>query len=325
METFPGTHNWKLICRREWDRAVILRAATCDERAALPETLWGLPVMELGDHALAVGNYTPTGMEVGIIGAPAPEEAPWDNSRLRELTLPPALERAGDYALFRCAALKTLRLWDRARVWGGGALMNCRELDTLVLTCSGGEGEVLSGFAGELSRELDVILRYPAGEPAWLIFPEYQELYEENSPAHHFDYNIRGAGYRYHHCFRDKQFHLAEYDALWDEFLGMEYDPVCAIRLALRRLRYPRELQPRAERGYLDYLRRRGTDAVRALLAEGDARGLALLLPRLELGREALAEVCETARQSGAVEAVALLLEERHRRFPAGTEKTFDL
>lgn len=325
MKSLPGANNWKLICRREENHAVILRAETCDERAALPESLWGLPVTELGPHALAAGAYLAEGEELRLTCGPVSGDAAWDNTLLRELTLPAALERVGDYALFRCAGLKTLRLGDSVRVWGGGVLMNCRALDTFALTCSGREGEVLSGFADELSRELDVTLSYPDGETARLIFPEYQELYEENSPAHHFDYNIRGAGYGYHHCFRDKQLLLSDYDGLWDGYLNLEYDPACALRLAFYRLRHPRGLQPRAEWGYLNYLREHSVDIIRWLLAERDIRGIAFLLPRLELGRDELAEACTLARESAAAEALALLLEERHHRFPTGAEKTFEL
>ena len=53
METIPGSGNWKLTIRREAAGITILRAATCDARARLPETLYGLPVTALGDHALS--------------------------------------------------------------------------------------------------------------------------------------------------------------------------------------------------------------------------------------------------------------------------------
>ena len=106
---------------------------------------------------------------------------------------------------------------------------------------SGDQGEALAWFAGELSRELDVTVYGPEGA-ARLLFPEYTELYEENCPAHHFDYFISGAGYPYHHCFRQKRLSLKEYDALWRDFLGMEHDEAAALRLAWRRLRWPADL-----------------------------------------------------------------------------------
>ena len=46
METIPGSGNWKLTIRREAAGITILRAATCDARARLPETLYGLPVKD---------------------------------------------------------------------------------------------------------------------------------------------------------------------------------------------------------------------------------------------------------------------------------------
>ena len=55
MESIAGVNNWKLTVRREAAGVTILRAATCDPRAALPDALWGLPVTALGDHALAAG------------------------------------------------------------------------------------------------------------------------------------------------------------------------------------------------------------------------------------------------------------------------------
>ena len=120
----------------------------------------------------------------------------------------------------------------------------------------GEQGDALAYFADELPWELDVDHRGAAGGTVLrLIFPEYREIYEENCPAHHFDYNISGAGYPYHHSFRNKRLDLRTYDELWPGFLGMEHETESAVRLAFWRLRYPAELSPRAEERYLTYLR----------------------------------------------------------------------
>ena len=37
METIPGSGNWRLTLRREAEGVTILRAATCDRRAVLPD------------------------------------------------------------------------------------------------------------------------------------------------------------------------------------------------------------------------------------------------------------------------------------------------
>ena len=253
-------------------------------------------------------------------------EGDWDNRRLRELTLPEHLETVGDYALLNCAVLKTLRMCDEISHLGGGALMNCRSLDTLHLTRSGpDQGEALAWFAGELSRELDVTIHRPGGETVRLLFPEYTELYEENCPAHHFDYFISGAGYPYHHCFRQKRLYLKEYDGLWRDFLGMEHDETAALRLAWRRLRWPADLGETAAADYRAYLARRAGDALRLVLEEEDGEALPYLLELTTPDRGALSAACALARETGATAALAALLEELHRRFPAGLEKSFTL
>ena len=171
MEQISGVNNWKLVIRREAAGVVILWAATCDVQAALPDTLFGLPVTALGHHALTPGRPMPEGEEILVTCGPASGED-WDNSALTDLTLPDSLERVGDYGFFNCRTLKTLRLRDTVRFWGGGALMNCRTLDTFHIACTGAEGELLAYLAEELPRELDVTLYRADGQTARLIFPE---------------------------------------------------------------------------------------------------------------------------------------------------------
>ena len=323
MEKIAGSNNWKLVIRREAERVVILWAATCDRRAALPEELFGLPVSRLGDHALTPGRKMPAGEEVLMTCGPS--EGEWDNRCLEDLQLPRTLERVDDYAFFNCSTLHTLRLWDSVRYWGGGALMNCRCLDTFHLTCGGQEGNVLAYLADELSRELDVTLRWPDGKMVRLMFPEYVEIFEENVPHHQFDFHIQGAGYPYHHCFYQKKFSLRDYDDLWKGYLGMAYDEDCAQRLAWWRLRYPIELGESAEKEYWAYLRRRAEPVARWLLGQGDTAGLQFLLSHTDWEKEPLTELCALAREQDTPEALALLLEEQHKRFPSGMDKTFDL
>lgn len=324
METVSGLSNWKLVIRREQAGMTVLRAVTCDPRAVLPEQLFGLPVTALGPHALSPNAAQPQGEEV-LVTCGRPAEEGWTNAQMQELTLPASLERVGDYALFNCAELKKLSLHDGVRFWGGGTLMNCRCLDTFHLTRTGEQGETLAYFADELSRELDVTIVEPDGGQVRLIFPEYVEVYEENCPAHHFDYNIYGAGYPYHHCFRNKRLSLKEYDSLWREFLGVEHDDGCAVRLAWWRLRYPAELTEKAEGAYLAYLRAHVPAAVKWLLEQRDLTGLHFLLERTQPDRETLSAACALAREQRAPEAVALLLEEQHRRFPPAAARSFDL
>ena len=177
----------------------------------------------------------------------------------------------------------------------------------------------------ELSRELDVTLRTVDGAEARLVFPEYLELFEENVPNHNFNYTLCGAGYPYHQCFQNKKFSLLNYDLLWDRFLQVEHDDAAAMRLAWYRLRFPLELTDQCAAAYRQYLRSHTGEVLTWLLESRDAQGVAFLLRQAPPDREALAAACALARELGAAEALALLLEDQHKRFPAGRRRTFDL
>lgn len=325
METISGINNWRLtVCRSE-TAVTILRAVTCDEHAALPDELFGLPVTGLSDHALAPAAETAAGEDVLVTCGRG--EGEWDNRNLRELTLPRFLAFVGDYAFLNCRALKTLHLHDGVSSWGGGVLMNCRTLDRIFLTRVGsGQGETLAYFADELSRELDVTVYEADGSETRLIFPEYIEFYEENGPAHHFDYTIFGAGHPYHHAFRGKTLQLSTFDGLWDRFLTVEHDESAALRLAWWRLRFPTELSEGAKRQYEDYLRAHEAAALRFALEQRDMEGLRRLLALLDgAAAEAFASALSFAREQRMTEASAILLEQQHRRYGCGADKSFDL
>ena len=61
------------------------------------------------------------------------------------------------------------------------------------------------------------------------------------------------------------------------------------------------------------------------LVRERDAGGLSWTLERFRPGQEAVAEAAALARELGATEAMALLLEASGQRRPAGKAKRFDL
>lgn len=324
METMAGRSNWKLTLRREPDHIVLLRAVTCDKRAVLPDELWGLPITVLGDHALAPNARPVTGEEVCLTcGRPAGE---WSNRDLIDLTLPAQLTDVEDYALYGCRSLRTLRLFDRVDRWGGGCLMNCRELRELhVIRAAETHGDALAFLCDELHEELNVTIHSVDGTETRLIFPEYTEIYEENVPNHHFDYHIHGGGHPYHHVFRAKQLDLRVYDGLWDKFLREEHEPDAALRLAYTRLRWPTDLSAAAEAQYWEHLKRVPEQALLYQLTLGDAAGLKLLLDGLKPDPALLHRACEAARAARNTEALALLLEDRHKARSTGFDKDFDL
>jgi len=136
MEPISGVSSWKLTVRREAEHVEILRAVTCQEKAVLPDRLFGLPVTVLGAHALSPTASQIEGEEVLVTCGPLGEDPGWDNHRLRDLTMPRHLKQVGDYALLNCDALETLRLWDDVRRWSGGTLGTLPEGRTFCQTLS---------------------------------------------------------------------------------------------------------------------------------------------------------------------------------------------
>ena len=326
MQTISGSSNWKLIIRREPERIVILRAVTCDAKAVLPDELFGLPVTVLGDHALAPNGFSTDGEEIIITCGVLTADAEWNNRKLRELTLPRQLKQVMRYAMMSCDSLRLLHMHDEIQSWHSGALMNCRELTKFHITrVSEKQGETLEYLNHNISQELDITITETDGQVCRLIFPEYFEYFEENWAARNFDINIEGGGYPYHHCFRNKQIQMSDYDGLWRKFMGREHDPFCALRIAWWRLRYPMGLNAAAKQDYIKYLQEHTSEAVCWLLNEKDRSGLQFLLKTVNADKDTLTRACAIAREQQETEALAILMEEQHKRFPVGQNKSFDL
>ncbi len=324
MEMICGLSNWRLTLRREEHGVVILRAVTCDRQAVLPDAIFGLPVTFLEDHALAPNARPAEGEQVTVTcGLPAGE---WDNRRMESLTLPAGLKGLGPYALYGCTALRTLYLHDGAERWGGGCLMNCRSLERIVLTRTGPrQGPALAFLCGEIHDRLDVTVLETDGSTTRLIFPEFTEVYEENCPAHHFDYIIFGGGHPYHMGFPQKQLSLRDYDGLWDKYLREEHEPDCALQLAWCRLRWPNGLTAAAADSYRRYLAGRGEEAFLWPLDNRDMTALGWALEHLRPDEGLLHRLCDHARRRGFTEGLALLLEQRRSARPSAAEKEYDL
>ena len=98
-----------------------------------------------------------------------------------------------------------------------------------------------------------------------------------------------------------------------------------ALRLAWYRLRYPVDLGDKPREAYRAYLADHASEAVVWLLEQKDPDGIRFLLECTQPDRQTLTDACALAREKGAAEALALLLEEQHRRFDGGTRKEFAL
>ena len=115
------------------------------------------------------------------------------------------------------------------------------------------------------------------------------------------------------------------YDLLWPKFLKVEHKDATALAMAYYRLRCPAELTDQWREEYRAYLAAHAAEALAWRIRERDGEGLAFLLRTIRPEKEDLAAACDLARNLEMPEALALLLEEQHKRFPAVRRRSFDL
>lgn len=66
MTTLPGISPWRLRIRRETDGIAILQAKTYVQQAVLPDTLFGQPVIRLGNRAISAHDWEADGESVTL-------------------------------------------------------------------------------------------------------------------------------------------------------------------------------------------------------------------------------------------------------------------
>ena len=144
-------------------------------------------------------------------------------------------------------------------------------------------------------------------------------MLDENTPAHIFNRNIEGIGYRYRQCFTDGAVNWAEYDEAFAQ-ADAEEPPAGLCRVALSRLAAPFALSAAAKARYEAYLHSHGALALELAIARRSRVLTGLLVPLVspqDRSRGALA-----CGQAGWSEGAALLLAPAAR--PARTKKTYD-
>ena len=324
MEKINGVSSWKLTVQKNTDSVRILRAATCEKKAELPEVLFGRPVTCIADHAFDAGREVSEGEPIEICHGISSGE--FDNSRLENLTIPETVTKIENYALIKCRSLKQLRLFDNIEYFGADILMNCRKLtDIELFRTSETQGDALAYMVHSLTRELNVTVHEVDGSTKRLIFPEYYEMLTENEPTHFFNFTIEGGGYPYHSVFVKNRLNIDDFDALWEKYISGLYESHTALQLAWQRIRFPSELSAAAEELYWKYLRDHLREALLYAVNTDDRIGLQLLLKEPGLKESDISSVAETARIGKKTELLALLLEKRHRTFSKSTGNSYDL
>ena len=273
---------------------------------AVPGTIEGLPVAELGPYCFADRPVRPGARRTGD------DKHEITGNFVEEVTLPDTVRVLDSAAFYNCRRLRQVTLGPGVEGFGSDLFTNCRQLQTFRLRAAADAPTGLKKLLGAVSADITVEL-----DGAQLFYPEYSEFLDENTPAHIFNHSIEGEGYRYRQCFDGSVLRFAEYDAAFPQAcVGESEKTLC--RIALDRLCIPYALLPEAQGIYSAYLAAHAASAAAPLIARRDTESLQLVLKLAdEENRRQIALACS---QSGWSEGAALTLGgQRPRR-----QKTYD-
>lgn len=273
---------------------------------AVPGTIEGLPVAELGPYCFADRPVRPGARRTGD------DTHEITGNFVEEVTLPDTVRVLDSAAFYNCRRLRRVTLGPGVEGFGSDLFTNCRQLQTFRLRAAADAPTGLKKLLGAVSADITVEL-----DDAQLFYPEYSEFLDENTPAHIFNHSIEGEGYRYRQCFDGSVLRFAEYDAAFPQAcVGESEKKLC--RIALDRLCTPFALLPEAQGIYSAYLAAHAASAAAPLIARRDTESLQLVLKLAdEENRRQIALACS---KSGWSEGAALTLGgQRPRR-----QKTYD-
>lgn len=325
MEQQTGESELLLTCRRTPEGITILRCAADAAHVVLPDLVLGQPVTALGPYALSQRAPDLSGctdafqVHVTCGGTPPQHDA----SAIRSVVLPAMLKTVGDYTFYNCRNLAQLTLTGSVERLGSDSFMNC-PLRKITLTLGEDGRSCLRPLLADCVADLEVALRFPDGEEARLFFPAWHEELELLAAPHIFQTRIQGGGYACRQCVRDGVVDFGAYDGCLDRLLA-EHDFPAVCRMALDRLRWPLRLSAGAEAAYRAALSDHGEEAAALLLDRRDTEGLSFLLAQKLLSPAQRSAACDSARQRGNTEALALLLEDLRPAPGQGLDKSFDL
>lgn len=210
---------------------VLSQGAVC----VVPETLGGMPVIELADRAMA-------GLDI------------------KEVYLPRNLRRIGRYGFYNCEHLQCIHFYAETREIGGGIFNGCRNIQEIYICMEKDEKSALKDFVTEIMDRIMVhyVFRDESGEEkeaARLIFPEFYDESIENTPARNLSFKIHGSGQKYRYCFGDRKLQFDRYDKMFTEEIEEE-SIESASEVAVNRLRFPYGLMESARKRYVDFLKK---------------------------------------------------------------------
>ena len=315
-----------LLCEKKTEggngsRIKISECRSLDFLAVIPSRIEGNPVTELSPYLFSSHqNYEE---EKGPLsfwwsesdGRVEEKEAlslpPLKGKLLKELCLPPSLEKVGAYAFYNCENMKKLEVYSTTLDWGTGVFTGCGRIESVTLHVDESRKSCMKEILSELRQTLSVT--YLGKQEARLIFSEFFEEAVENTPARILVTNTHGCGKQYRNAFVNTQFQFREYDSLFP-YVQVQESEELAARVARGRLLYPCQLSDRYSEMYQSYLREHCVAAACQAINRENGEELRWLTEHISFDSRQMEQVIQAAGEAGATGTVSYLMDQRREK-----------
>ena len=312
----------------------ILRIFGESEDVIVPETIGGRAVMEAGDYCFAASKHLPSEYECTVCIYDTEEKkwqeipadgADWNTrlvelsgDRLKKVTLPDNMHKVGNYAFYNCTALEMLVTGKYLEEIGSDAFMNCKKFHFLTVRCDVGERSGANQILSRISADMEVTFQGKTGQTA-VFYPEYYESYDEIGPAHIFELNLTGEGFRARQCFKEGVILLNAYDEIFPQACVEESAEVL-IPMAWNRLYAACGLSPEARAAYETYVREQSGKVLTILLKKRELKPLHFFFEKGYGRKEQIEDAVAIASHEEWMEGVASLIAWKRQLFAEQTE-----
>lgn len=299
------------VYRKNEQGICIIRCYAKESRVVIPDEIDGHPVTGLDAYAFAAERDEEP-------------ENPGDfpcicGELLEELALPKTILRIGRYVFYNCWNFRHFSFYSNISYMGAGAFTGCKKLSRLTLRDGGSERSCLREVLVDLNHTVTV---WQEEQQCAALYPAFFEEAVENTPARIIETHTHGVGIQYRNAFKNTRMDWGEYDRLFAVGkYNMEEDE--AVHMAACRLISPVRPEEEAKEEYTLFLREHIEEATDLFLKEEDKGLLFWLADQFVQDREELDGMMK--RAEGNMEAVSLLMDISHRRFPKREKKGFSL
>lgn len=293
----------------------ILRCYGSSGSVSIPEELVGIPVTEIAAYAFASDM----------------EEEPQNDGgypcicgdKLEEVYLPRTIRRLGRYIFYNCLHFRKLSFYSNLSYMGAGAFTGCENLSCLEMHRLDGNSclrEILQDLKQKVTVEICRGYEEQDHVICRLVYPEFFEEAVENTPARIISTQTHGMGIQYRNAFRNTQVIFEEYDRL---FLTGRYnvDLITLIDMTTARLCYPYSLEENSRKEYAEWLEEHLREAAEYFLEQDRMSELRWLAEEFITLSSQMEILLEGSKKREMPEAVSMLMDVKHRRFPAKKKK----